>query len=116
MSEKYLRKNEFKYCTSREVLRKDGKGHVVYITAEHGNMVKGNVITHGRYFFTKRTYDLQQNPKINNPDKRPSYFSIPHWFKKTTMKRPYGVWHMYNQDRRNIHRANRAYERRRKKR
>lgn len=115
MSEKYLRKNEFRYSASPSVRREDGKGHVVYVTVVHDDMAKVNVVTHSRRFFGEKTYRFQRNPQINARDKRQSRYSVPRWISKHSLWKPRGVWHIDNRDRKAIHKLNRTYKRRYRK-
>ena len=103
MSKKYLRKNEFRYSTSPNVLRHDGKGHPVYITAKYGHKTKQNVITHSMVFFNQPTEKLIKNPNRMSKDKRPSYFSVPFWDDdKHLTPLNYGYWKMSKDDRKRI--------------
>ena len=79
MSKIYYKKANFKYDTSPNVRRPDGKGHVVYQTVTHKGKSKVNVITHSNTFYNQPTYPMAKNPNRKSSDKRQSRFSVPVW-------------------------------------
>ena len=106
---KYLRKKEFRYDTNPKLRNKNGKGHVTYMTVQHGNRAKVNVITHsGKPFFGKPTKTLSCNPKVGSKDPRPSRISVPFWEDtKHLQKKPFGTWQLSKKDEKMIHKMNR---------
>ena len=113
---KYLTKNEFRYNTNPEVLRPDGEGHIAYITARRGHYFKINTITHSKTFYDEPTELLSKNPEIGSKDKRPSRFSVPRWQKESGLReRPKGFWRMSKEDRINIKKFNKKYDKKHKK-
>ncbi len=106
-----MRKNEFRYDTSPDVKRKDGRGHVVYLTARKGKKYKTNVITHSKTFYGEPTEKLTQNPNLKSNDKRISRFSVPVWKNESSLiPANKGDWKMSRMDRRKIKRCNQKYE------
>lgn len=107
---KYLKKNEFRYDTSPNVRRPDGKGHNVYVSGKIGHKAKINVITHSKTFFNEPTTEMIQNPNRSKPDKRKSRFSVPVWENDKYLKRKSeGVWVIHKRDRINIKKFNKKY-------
>lgn len=114
-NKKYLRKNEFRYNISPNVQRRDGRGHVAYLSAKKGHKAKINVITHSDRFFNEPTQPLSKNPEIQRDgnrakDKRTSRFSVPVWENdKYLQEKPRGIWHMSKEDRIKIKKFNKKY-------
>ena len=114
--DKYLRKNEFRYNKNPEVRNPRGEGHVAYVTVRHKKRSKINIITHANSFYGEPTQPLRKNPERSRPSKRPSNFSVPVWESNSYLKeQPKGVWRMDNQDRKNIHKFNKRYEKKKNK-
>lgn len=106
---KYLRKKEFRYDDNPALKNKKGKGHTAYVTVEHGERAKINLITHSKKpFFGKGTEELSRSPRIGDKDPRPSRVSVPYWEeKKFLKKKPYGKWRLPKKDRILIEKINR---------
>lgn len=108
MSDKYLRKNEFRYDENPKFRNKQGKGHTVYVSVTHGDKSKVNAITHAKKFNGKNTKELKHNPEINSKYKTPSRVSKPFWEKNEHIKRPMkGIWRFRKDDKKTIQKLNR---------
>lgn len=108
MSDKYLRKNEFRYDENPKFRNKQGKGHTVYVSVTHGDKSKVNAITHAKRFRNKRTKKLEKNPEIGSKYKNNSRISVPFWEKNEYIqKKPKGIWHFSKKDKITIKKMNR---------
>ena len=115
MSKKYLKKNEFKYNTSPNVRRADGRGHMAYVSAKQGHKAKVNIITHSKIFYEEPTIKMHKNPDRESTYKKPSYFSVPRWENEKYLKRPEGgYWKLDKKDRIAIKKANKKYAKKKK--
>ena len=115
MSDKYYRKNEFRYNTNPKIRNKNKKGHVAYMSVTHGNKSLINIITHSEKFFKKPTKILSKNPNIKSKDLRPSRFSKPYWEDNFYLKsKPYGYWRLNKQDKAYIKKSNKKFFRKNK--
>ena len=111
ISKKYLRKNKFRYNTNPAVKNRQGKGHVAYVTARHGNKYKTNLITHSSSFYNEPTTALTKNPERSRPSGRVSRFSVPRWEHERFLKdKAKGTWKMSKADRKAIKKFNKKYE------
>ena len=108
---KYLRKNEFRYDTSPNVRRADGKGHMAYVSAKQGHRAKINIITHASSFHNEPTMKMVINPDRTSTYNKPSRFSVPRWENDTYLKEPNrGYWKISKQDRIAIKKFNKKYD------
>ena len=111
MAKKYLRKRTFKYNTHPSVLKRNGKGHVSYVTAKRKKKSKVNIITHSQTFFNAPTKQLLDKPEKSGKNKKTSRFSQPRWISDTYLKEPKGTWVMSHRDDRRIRNANKKFTR-----
>lgn len=116
MSDKYLRKNEFRYDTNPKYKNKKGKGHTVYVSVQHGDRSKVNAITHGKNFNLKRTKVLSKNPEVGSKYKNQSRVSMPFWEEnKYIQNKAKGIWRFCKEDRVKIKKMNRKDSRKKQK-
>lgn len=109
MAKKYLRKSAFKYNTHPSVLKRNGKGHVGYVTAKRKKQSKINTITHSAMFFDSPTKLLLDKPEKSSKNKKPSRFSEPRWISDSYLQEPKGIWRMSHRDDRRIRKANKKF-------
>ena len=108
---KYLAKNEFRYNMHPDVVRKDGKGHISYVSAKQGHKAKVNVITHSKVFYGEPTYPLKQNPDRESTYKTQSYYSKPVWQSDSYLSKPNsGYWKLSKADRIAIKKTNKKFK------
>ena len=107
MSDKYLRKNEFRYDTNPKYKNKKGRGHTVYVSVKCGDKSKVNAITHTKKFGHKRTKALSQNPEVGSKYKNQSRVSMPFWEEnKYIQNKAKGIWRFCKEDRVKIKKMN----------
>lgn len=109
MAKKYLRKSAFKYNTHPSVLKRNGKGHVSYVTAKRKKQSKVNIITHADTFFGSPTKVLLDKPEKSGHNLKKSRFSIPVWVGDSYLQPPKGIWKMSHRDDRGIRKANKKF-------
>lgn len=109
MAKKYLQKSHFKYSTHPSVLKKNGKGHVGYVSTRYGKRSKVNIITHSPTFFDSPTKPLLDNPEKSGKNIKKSRYSKPVWFNDSDLQEPKGTWRMSHRDDRRIRRANKKF-------
>ena len=94
-----------------DVVRKDGKGHVSYVSAKQGHKAKINVITHSPKFIGETTYPLKQNPDRTSSYKTQSYFSKPVWQSDVYLSTPKnGYWKLSKADKKSIKKVNKKFK------
>lgn len=112
----YIKKSLFRFNKNPLVKNPKGQGHVAYISMYHGNSARINTITHGKRFYGEKTFPFKQNPRIDKPDPKQSYFSVPRWEKvKFLRDKPSGIWRLSPEDRASIEKVNRSYKYRKRK-
>lgn len=116
MSNKYLRKNEFRYDKNPKFRNKKGRGHTVFVSVTYGDRSKVNAITHAKKFNRKRTKKLEKNPEVKSNYPNTSRISAPFWEDNKYLKeKARGIWRFSKRDKTTIKKMNHKAYRKTKK-